>query len=257
MSTLISMDHEDRVALVTGAGRGIGRACAIALSAAGCRVALAARTLSDLEETAARCAGETLVVRADMSEPVDGMFDQVEASLGPVDILVANAGIAVSEPLVRLSDEDWQRMIDVNLTGPFRCVRRALPSMLARDWGRIVVMGSVASRQATPYIAGYVSTKHGALGLVRAAASEVAKTGVTVNAVCPGFVDSPMTDAAVARIVAKTGMPGAQARATLAGLNASGRLISPEEVAAAVMFCVNSPSVNGQGINVDGGTAQS
>lgn len=243
--------------MVTGAGRGIGRACAIALSAAGCRVALAARTLSDLEETAARCAGETLVVRADLAAPVDDLFDRVEASLGSVDVLIANAGVATSAPLTRLSDEDWQRMVDVNLTGPFRCVRRALPSMLARDWGRIVVMGSVASRQAAPYVAGYAATKHGVLGLVRAVATEVAKTGVTVNAVCPGFVDSPMTDASVARIVAKTGRPESQARASLAGLNASGRLISPEEVAAAVMFCVNSPSVNGQGINVDGGTVQS
>jgi NAD(P)-dependent dehydrogenase (short-subunit alcohol dehydrogenase family) len=159
--------------------------------------------------------------------------------------------------VTRISDSDWQTMIDINLTAPFRCVRRALPSMIARDWGRIVVMGSVASRQAAPYIAGYAATKHGVLGLVRAAATEVAKTGVTVNAVCPGFVDSPMTEESVARIVARTGRSTEEARAALEQQNASGRLISPDEVAAAVMFCVNTPSVNGQGINVDGGTVQS
>lgn len=247
------------MALVTGAGRGIGRSCAIALSAAGYRVVATARTESELVETASQCASDALTIPADLTTPgaIDELFGEVEAALEPVDVLVANAGTAITGALTKLTDDDWQQMIDINLTAPFRCIRRALPSMIARDWGRIVVMGSVASRQGAPYIAGYVATKHGVLGLVRAAAAEVAGSGVTVNAVCPGFVDSPMTDASVARIVAKTGRSAADARAALEQQNASGRLITPDEVAAAVVFCVNSPSVNGEGINVDGGTVQS
>lgn len=247
------------MALVTGAGRGIGRSCAIALSAAGYRVVATARTGPELVETAAICASDVMTIPADLTAPgaVDGLFGEVEAALGPVDVLVANAGTAITGALTKMTDDDWQRMIDINLTAPFRCIRRALPSMIARDWGRIVVMGSVASRQGAPYIAGYAATKHGVLGLVRAAGAEVAGSGVTVNAVCPGFVDSPMTDASVARIVTKTGRSVAEARAALEKRNASGRLITPDEVAAAVTFCVNSPSINGQGINVDGGTVQS
>jgi 3-hydroxybutyrate dehydrogenase len=245
------------VALVTGAGRGIGRACAIALADAGYRLVLTARTASELDETASLCPGESLAVVADLTRDVDHIFDRAEGACGPIDVLVANAGTAITAPATRLSDDDWQQMIDINLTAPFRCVRRALPSMLERDWGRIVVMGSVASRVGAPYLAGYAATKHGVLGLVRAVATEVAGRGVTINAVCPGFVDSPMTDASVERIVSRTGRSAAEARALLERQNASGRLITSAEVAAAVMFCVNSPSVNGQGINVDGGTVQS
>jgi NAD(P)-dependent dehydrogenase (short-subunit alcohol dehydrogenase family) len=161
------------------------------------------------------CDNQTLIIPADLTTGVDEVFDRVDEAFGHADVLVANAGAAITGPVTRISDSDWQTMIDINLTAPFRCVRRALPSMIARDWGRIVVMGSVASRQAAPYIAGYAATKHGVLGLVRAAATEVAKTGVTVNAVCPGFVDSPMTEESVARIVARTGRSTEEARAAL------------------------------------------
>ena len=248
-----------RVCLVTGAGRGIGRAVAIALSSAGHRVALSARSTDELAETAALCGTEALVVTADLTDPTAAatVFDQVEASLGPVDILVANAGSAISAPIVRTSDDDWQRMLDINLTAPFRCIRRALPNMLERRWGRIVVIGSVASRQGAPYIAAYVAAKHGVLGLVRSAAAETVRTGVTVNAVCPAFVDTPMTETTIANIVAKTGRSPEQALAELAGRQPINRLITTDEVAAAVMFCIDNGAVTGQGINVDGGTVQS
>jgi NAD(P)-dependent dehydrogenase (short-subunit alcohol dehydrogenase family) len=248
-----------RVALITGAGRGIGEAVAVRLSTAGHRVVLTARTASELERVAASCPGETLVVPADLTAPgaVEEVFDRAAAGFGPVEVLVANAGAAVSAPLARTTDADWDRMLALNLTAPFRCVRRAVPAMVAGGWGRIVVIGSIASKVGAPYVAAYTAAKHGALGLVRAAAAELARTGVTVNAVCPAYVDTPMTDASVANIAARTGRSADDARAVLTGTQPIGRLITVEEVAAAVLFCVDSPAVTGQGINVDGGAVQS
>jgi 3-hydroxybutyrate dehydrogenase len=248
-----------RTLLVTGAGSGIGREVARRFSAEGWNLALTARGKRDLDETAVSCAGPTLVVPADITEPgaVEHLFAQIEAAWGPVDALVANAGSGVSAPIVRTTDEDWQRMLDLNLTAPFRCIRRALPSMIERGFGRIVVVASVAAKRGEPYVSAYTASKHGVLGLVRSAAAELAKTGVTVNAVCPGFVDTPMTAETVAGIVAKTGRSEDEARRVLAEMQPTGRLVTAAEVAAAVWFCVASPSVNGQGINIDGGAVQS
>jgi NAD(P)-dependent dehydrogenase (short-subunit alcohol dehydrogenase family) len=247
-----------RTCLVTGAGRGIGREVAIRLAAAGHRVALTARSQAELTQTAAACDG-ALTLPLDLTAPgaVDELFARVEAELGPVEILVANAGAAVSAPLARTTDEDWQRMLDLNLTAPFRCIRRAVPAMTAAGWGRVVVIGSIASRVGAPYIAAYAAAKHGVLGLVRSAAAELVKTGVTVNAVCPAYVDTPMTDGSVASIVEKTGRDPEQVRTMLAQQQPIGRLITVAEVAAAVLFCVDNGAVTGQGINVDGGAVQS
>jgi NAD(P)-dependent dehydrogenase (short-subunit alcohol dehydrogenase family) len=245
--------------VVTGAGRGIGRAVAVQLSDAGYRVALTARSKEQLDETAAACAGPTLVHPADLTEPdaPDALFDAIEEQWDLVEVLVANAGGAVSGRVHTISDEDWQHMLDLNLTAPFRCMRRALPAMLDHGFGRIVVVASVAAKIGEPYIAAYAASKHGVLGLVRSAAAEVASKGVTVNAVCPGYVDTPMTDESVATIVERTGWPADQARRVLADKQPTGRLVTPQEVAQAVLFCINTPSVNGQGINVDGGAAPS
>ncbi|WP_412541042.1 SDR family oxidoreductase [Longispora sp. K20-0274] len=245
--------------LVTGAGRGIGRAVAVALSAAGHSVALTARNAAELAETAALCPGPTLVIPADITaaDGVDGLFAQVEKEFGPVGILVANAGGASSSPLAKITDEDWQSMLDLNLTAPFRCVRRAVPAMVDGGYGRIVVIASVASKVGEPYIAAYTAAKHGVLGLVRSAAAELARTGVTVNAVCPGYVDTPMTDQSVAGIVAKTGRSAEEARQLLARKQPTGKLITVEEVTAAVLYCVANGAVTGQALNVDGGAVQS
>jgi 3-hydroxybutyrate dehydrogenase len=253
------MPGPGRIALVTGAGRGIGREVASRLSAEGMQVALTARSADDLAETAARCAGETLVVPADVTDAaaVETVFAAVEAAWGPVEVLVANAGAGVSARVHRTSDEDWQRMLDVNLTAPFRCIRRSLPAMLDAGFGRIVVVASVAAKTGEPYIAAYTASKHGVLGLVRATASEVARDGISVNAVCPAYVDTPMTDATVAGIAATTGRTPEEARDILAAKQPGGRLITPEEVADAVWFCVANGAVNGQGINVDTGAVQS
>ena len=247
------------IALVTGAGRGIGRAVAQRLSAEGMHVALTARGREQLQETAAGCAGPTLVRPADITEPaaVEDVFGAVEREWGPVAVLVANAGAGHSSRLERTSDADWQRMLELNLTAPFRCLRRAVPAMREARDGRVVVIASIAARIGEPYLAAYTASKHGVLGLVRAAAAELAGTGVTVNAVCPGFVDTPMTDATVETIVATTGRSAEDARRILERKQPIGRLISTEEVAEAVWFCVQNGGVTGQAINVDGGAVQS
>ncbi|HEY2700622.1 MAG TPA: SDR family NAD(P)-dependent oxidoreductase [Pseudonocardiaceae bacterium] len=247
-----------RVALVTGASRGIGRAIAQQLSADDFRVALLARDQAALRDTAAACTGPTMVIPTDVTstEAIDSAFAQVEDSWGPVEVLVANAGAGASARIERTTDEDWQRIIGLNLTAPFRCVRRAIPAMRAARWGRIVVIASTAAHVGEPYIAAYTASKHGVLGLVRSAAAELAREGVTVNAVCPGFVDTPMTDETIANIVATTGRGAEEARETLARRQPIGRLIRPDEVADAVLFCVHSEAMTGQSIKVDGGAVQ-
>ena len=247
------------IALVTGASKGIGEACALALSKAGHRVALVSRDAEALQAVADTLPGESLVVPTDVLDPeaVDAAFARVEDAWGPVEILVVNAGASMSAPLVRTTDEDWQRMLDLNLTAPFRCLRRALPAMTAAGFGRVVVIASVAGKTGSARIAAYTASKHGVLGLVRTAAMEVAKSGVTLNAVCPGYVDTPMTDESVANIAAGTGRSEEEAREILSNMQPIGRLVTTEEVASAVMLCVDNAAVNGQGINVDGGAVQS
>ena len=253
------MSATGRVALVTGAGKGIGAACAMALSAAGHRVALVARSGDDLATVADALPGEAMVLPTDVTDAaaLEAAFAKVETEWGPVEVLVVNAGAAMSAPVVKTSDEDWQRMLDLNLTAPFRCLRRALPSMTESGWGRVVVVASIAGKTGGARIAAYTASKHGVLGLVRTAAAEVAPTGVTVNAVCPGYVDTPMTDESVANIAAGTGRTPDDARSILAHMQPIGRLVTAEEVASAVMLCVENGAINGQGLNVDGGAVQS
>lgn len=253
------MPESSPVALVTGAGRGIGRTVAARLSREGYRVALTARSRDQLEETAAACTGETVVLPTDLTAPgaIEDLFAQVEATWAAPDVLVANAGAGTAAPLHETTDEQWAAMLDLNLTAPFRCIRRAVPAMVERGSGRIVVVASVAAKQGEPYISAYAASKHGILGVVRSAASELARTGVTVNAVCPGYVDTPMTERTITEIVERTGRTPEQARAALEAKQPNGRLVSVDEVAEAVWACVANGSINGQGINVDGGGVQS
>jgi NAD(P)-dependent dehydrogenase (short-subunit alcohol dehydrogenase family) len=250
---------QGRIALVTGAGRGIGRAVAERLSEQGFRVAITSRSKDELAEVAASCAGPTLGLPADITvgAAVEQLFADVERKWGAVEVLVANAGAGYSARVEKTGDADWQRMLDLNLTAPFRCLRRAIPAMRTAGAGRIVVVASVAARVGEPYIAAYTASKHGVLGLVRSAAAELASTGVTVNAVCPGYVDTPMTAATIDGIVAASGRTADQARDALERKQPIGRLITPDEVAAAVWFCIENGAVTGQAINVDGGAVQS
>lgn len=250
---------DTRTCLVTGAGRGIGSAIAARLSAAGHRVALTARSADQLEATAATLPGPTLCLPADVTEQaaLHSVFDAIEHQWGPVEVLVPAAGVASAAPLVDTSDADWQHALTVNLTAPFACLRRAVPGMVERGWGRVVVVASMAAKRGDPYVCAYTASKHGVLGLVRSAAAELASTGVTVNAVCPGYVDTPMTETTIDNISAKTGRSRQQARQALERRQPINRLISPDEVADAVELCVRNPAMNGQGINVDGGAVQS
>lgn len=252
-------DSTARTCLVTGAGRGIGAGIAHLLSAQGHRVAITARSEDQLRDVAAELPGPSLVVPVDITAvgAVEELYDGVEKEFGPVEILVANAGSASSAPIHRVTDEDWQRTLDLNLTAPFRCIRRAVPSMKAAGYGRIVVIGSMLSRIGEPYTTAYAASKHGVLGVVRAAAAELVKTGVTVNAVCPAYVDTPMTDGTVQMMARTTSLTVAQARELLENKQPIGRLITVDEVVEAVRFCIADGAVTGQAINVDGGLAQS
>ena len=247
-----------RTALVTGAGRGIGRAVAVRLGAQGYRVALAARSEDELRETAALVDGETLVLPGDMLDPAapDAAVTAVEEAWGGLSVLVANAGAGSSAPIAKLPDELWAQQLELNLTAPFRAVRRSVPGMVERGWGRLVVVASMAAKRGEPYLAAYCAAKHGVLGMVRATAAELATTGVTANAVCPAYVDTAMTDGAVGAIQKFTGRSAEDARRFLELKQPIGRLITVDEVAEAVWFCVANGGFTGQGLNVDGGAVQ-
>ena len=246
-----------RRALVTGAGRGIGRAVALRLARNGVQLALASRTRPEVEAVAdeARRLGATAAAfTADVARS-----DQVKAlfrDAGPIDILVNGAGVAPSAPLVKTSDEVWRSALETNLSGSFFCLREALPGMMERGWGRVVNLASIAGKTGYPYIAAYAASKHGVLGLTKVAALEAAGRGVTVNAVCPGYVDSPMTDASVARIVEKTGLATGDVRKRLEDMSPQKRLMTADEVAALVLFLCGDEArgITGQALNLDGGT---
>ena len=247
-----------RHALVTGGSSGIGRAIALALAAEGVAVTICGRRDDALAEVAAR-SENVHAIRADVTDEasVAALYEAAGAARGPFDIVVANAGAAESAPAGRTTLDLWRRMLDVNLTGAFLTVRPAVDAMRAAGSGRIVFIASIAGLRGAPYISAYVASKHGVVGLMRALSAELARTAITVNAVCPGYVETPMLDRTVANIVDKTGRDAAAARAAIAADNAQGRIIEPQEVAETVLYLCSdgARSVTGEAIALSGAAA--
>jgi NAD(P)-dependent dehydrogenase (short-subunit alcohol dehydrogenase family) len=248
-----------QAAVVTGGGRGIGKAVAARLARDGARVAIAGRDAGVLER-AARELG-ALAVPCDVSreDEVERLVARVRAELGAPTIVVNNAGITHSAPFVQETAAALDEVMATNLRGTFLVTRAFLPPMLAARRGRVVCVASVAAKIGFKYTAAYSASKHAVLGLVRSLALEVADQGVTVNAVCPGWVESDMFVAATRNISAKTGRSEAEARAALAAMSPQKRVVDPEEVAAVVSFLcgLEAAGVTGQAWNVDGGSVMS
>src|SRR5437588_202106 len=251
-------------AVVTGAGRGIGRSIALALAKAGADVAVTARTTTELEALVAEISArgrKSLSTPCDVTNPeqVQAMAKTFIEGLGGVDILVNNAGNAGSHKFQTHPDELWHRMLAINLTSVYYVSKAFAPTLVDQRSGRIINIASIASRVGGSYIAAYTAAKHGVLGLTRALATELLPYNITVNAICPGYVDTPMTDACVSNIASRTGMSEAQARETLEKTSPQRRLIEPEEVASIALFLArnNSKGITGQAIKIDGGGVMS
>ena len=243
---------DDRHALVTGGATGIGLAVTKSLASAGARVTIASRNVERVTAAAAELNGVT-GRSLDVTDPesIDAVFD----AAGPVDILVNNAGIALAAPFDKTTPEQWSNVMAVNLTGVYLCTQAALKSMHERDSGRIINIASTAGLKGYAYISAYAASKHGVVGMTRSLALELAATGITANCICPGFVDTDIVAEAVANITSKTGRSKKEALAELVKHNPQKRLITPAEVADAVLWlCQNtSCSITGQAIVVAGG----
>jgi 3-hydroxybutyrate dehydrogenase len=244
------MTFAGRRVLITGGGSGLGADMARSFASAGAEVVIAGRRIDALQSVA-KSAPRIRAVIADVTseDSVKAMF----AAAGASDIVIANAGIAESAPFGRTDLKKWNEIIAVNLTGTFLTFREGLNQI--PGWGRLIAIASIASLRGFPYVAPYAAAKHGVLGLVRSLALEVARKPITVNALCPGYLNTEMTDRSIENIVQKTGRSAEEARASLTKLNPQGRLIEPSEVtASALWLCgAGSESVNGQAIAISGG----
>ncbi len=254
---------QQRHAVVTGASRGIGAAIARALARAGAHLTLIGRSHDGLEKIATELSAQTRVhtEAVDVSDnaAVHAAMQAAEQALGPIHILVNNAGQASSQPFEKTDWAMWQSMININLGGTYSCTHAALPSMLQAaakgTAGRIIHVASTAGLQGYAYVSAYTAAKHGVVGLTRALALELARKNITVNAICPGYTETDIVQSAIDNIIAKTGKTAAQAREALADRNPQKQLVQPEEIAQAVLWLCGpgSGAINGQAIAIDGG----
>jgi NAD(P)-dependent dehydrogenase (short-subunit alcohol dehydrogenase family) len=243
--------------MITGAGTGIGEAISRQLHTEGYRVTLVGRRIEPLETLSASLGEGSQAVTGDVTDRpnVTAAFSAARERFGDIEILVNCAGIAPTAPFHRVDFADWQRTMDVNVNGVFHCSQIALESMLSKGWGRIINIGSVASLRGFPYVSGYCASKHAVLGLTRALALEVATQGITVNAICPGYVDTDIVREAISGIVTKTGRTEGEAMQHFTESNPQGRLVDATEVASAVSWLCSdgAASVTGQAVAIDGG----
>jgi NAD(P)-dependent dehydrogenase (short-subunit alcohol dehydrogenase family) len=248
-----------KTALITGGGRGIGRAIATLLAAEGARVVVAGRTLPELEETAHAVGGLALRMDAADRASVQAALADLAARAPRVDILINNAGVAESAPFDRTTDAMWDTMMAVNVGSAFALCRALIPPMIDAGWGRVVNLASNAGLTGYAYSSAYCASKHAMIGMTRALAVEIARSNVTINSVCPGWVNTKMADEAVRRIAEKTGKGEDQARKSLEGMSPQRRMVEPDEVAHVVsMLCSDlARSIHGQSIPVDGGQVMS
>lgn len=249
-----------KTAIITGGGRGIGRAIALAFAKEGANLVLAARTESEINQVAKEVEAlgrEALAVPTDITDwaQVQGMVGKALERFGAVHILVNNAGYAKSAPLTRTDEELWDRTIKVNLTGTYLCTRAVIDKMIEQRYGRIINIASVAGKIGQVYVTAYCAAKHGVLGFTKALALEAARHNITVNAICPGWVDTDMTQDAIVNISQKTGMSLDEALRTLENMSPQKRLIKPEEVAhlAVTLASDEAKGITGQAINICGG----
>jgi len=248
---------EGRHALITGGGTGIGAAAAAHLHGAGAKITVTGRRLEPIQAVAERVGGSAVQCDVTDRARIGAAFDEARAANGPIELLIVNAGIAESAPFHKMTRDSWDRIIATNLTAAFDCAQAALPDLLKSDNGRLVFVASVASLRGVPYAAHYAASKHGLLGLARSLAAEYAKTNLTVNAVCPGYVDTPMTDQSIARVSEITGRSEGDSRSAITNMNASGRLVDPDGIATMILtLCLpQSRDINGAAVTIDGATS--
>ncbi|MBA3834327.1 MAG: SDR family oxidoreductase, partial [Sphingomonas sp.] len=236
---------------------GIGAAAAAELAGAGAKLSLLGRRLEPLQATAQKTGGAVIQCDVTDADRIASAFDEARSANGPIEMLIVNAGIAESAPFHKMKREAWDRILATNLTAAFECAHQAIGDLLKSDSGRLVFVASVASLRGVPYAAHYAASKHGLLGLTRSLAAEYAKTNLTVNAVCPGYVDTPMTDQSVARVSEITGRSEGDARSAITNMNLSGRLVDPAAIANVIlMLCLPlNRDINGAAVTIDGGTS--